>query len=99
MFTRIFSWLLGIGAGLHFLFGMVALFAPDQLALIVGLERMEYSYVWLGNLGMLIIPLTLMSLPAMIDPARYRVYGWLITIGRILMGIYWCGVARTRPTS
>jgi len=96
MFTRIFCWLLGIGAGLHFLFGIVAIFAPDQLALIVGLERMEFSYVWLGNLGMLIVPLTLMSLPAMTDPARYRVYGWLITLGRLIQGVYWYGVAQNQ---
>src|ERR1044072_5316536 len=96
MFTRIFCCLLGIGAGLHFLFGMVAMFSPDQLALIIGLERMEFSYVWLGNLGMLIIPLTLFSLPAMTDPKRYRVYGWLITFGRVLQGIYWYGVAQNQ---
>src|SRR6185369_4416658 len=72
----------------------VAMFSPDQLAMIIGLERMEFSYVWLGNLGMLIIPLTLMSLPAMTDPKRYRVYGWLITIGRLIQGIYWYGVAQ-----
>jgi len=96
MFTRIFCWLLGIGAGLHFLFGIVALFSPDQLALIIGLERMEFSYVWLGNLGMLIIPLTLMTFPAMTDPVRYRVYGWLITLGRLIQGIYWYGVAQNQ---
>src|SRR3954451_12626938 len=96
MFTRIFCWLLGIGAGLHFLFGIVALFSPDQLALIIGLERMEFSYVWLGNLGMLIIPLTLMALPAMTNPVRYRVYGWLITLGRLIQGVYWYGVAQNQ---
>src|SRR4051795_3096684 len=94
MFTRIFCWLLGIGAGLHFLFGMVAMFSPDQLALVIGLERMEVSYVWLGNLRMLVISLRLMSLPVMCDPQRYRVYGWLITFGRLLQGIYWYRVAQ-----
>jgi mono/diheme cytochrome c family protein len=96
LFTRIFCWLLGIGAGLHFLFGLVAWFSPDQLALIIGLERMEFSYVWLGNIGMLIVPLTLFALPVMCDPVRYRVYGWLITLGRLLQGIYWCYVAQNQ---
>ncbi|HVR39352.1 MAG TPA: hypothetical protein VMU84_09665 [Thermoanaerobaculia bacterium] len=94
LFTNIFRWLLGIGAAVHFLFGMIAMFAPDQLAMIIGLERMEFSYVWLGNLGMLIIPITMMTVAAAYDATRYRVYGWLVTLGRILYGIYWYGVAQ-----
>lgn len=95
-FTRLFSWLLGIGAAVHFTGAIIALFSPDQLAMIVGLERMEFSYVWLGNLGMLAIPLTLMTFPVMRDPVRYRAFAWVITLGRVLQGIYWYGVAQTQ---
>jgi mono/diheme cytochrome c family protein len=99
LFTTIYRWLLGIGAALNFLFGLIALFSPDQLAMIVGLERMEFSYVWLGNLGMLIIPLTLMTIPAISDPVRYRVFGWLVTLGRFMMGVYWYGVAQDQANA
>jgi hypothetical protein len=94
LFTRFLSWLLAIGALVNVLAALIALFSPDQLAMIVGLERMEFSYVWLGNLGMLSIPLALMTLPAVRNPERYRVYAWLITLARLLQAVYWFYVSR-----
>jgi hypothetical protein len=97
VFTIVFRCLLAAGALAHLAFGAVALVSPDALAMIVGLERVEFSYVWIGNLGMLDVPLVLMMVPAIADPMRYRAYAWLAILPQLGEGAAWYLVSRNPP--
>src|SRR5438445_48636 len=94
IFTIAFRCLLAAGALAHLTFGLVALLSPDQLAMIVGLERIEFSYVWIGNLGMLDVPLVLMMIPAIAEPRRYRTYCWLAILPQWTEGACWYLISR-----
>src|SRR5215212_1201354 len=88
-FTNVLRWLLGLGAFFHALFAMAATFSPDQLAMLIGIGRIAFSYVWVGQAGMLMFLIALMSIPALYHPRKFRVYAWIIAAGTLLEGIFW----------
>src|SRR5215212_3194188 len=88
-FTNVLRWLLGLGAFFHALFAMAAVLSPDQLAMLTGIGRIAFSYVWVGQAGMLMFLIALMSIPALYHPQKFRVYVWILAAGTLLEGIYW----------
>lgn len=88
-FTNVLRWLLGFAAFFHALIAMAATFAPDQLAMLIGIGRIAFSYVWVAQAGMLMFLIALMSIPALYKPSKYRMFVWLIAAGTLLEGIFW----------
>src|SRR5947207_2623513 len=88
-FTNVLRWLLGLAAFCHALFAMAATFSPDQLAMLVGIGRIAFSYVWVGQAGMLMFLIALLSIPALYNPRKFRVYVWILSFGTLLEGIFW----------
>lgn len=88
-FTNVLRWLLGIGAFFHAVFALMAILSPDQLAMLTGIGRIAFSYVWVGQAGMLMFLIALMSIPALYHPEKFRAYVWIISAGTLLEGIYW----------
>jgi hypothetical protein len=73
-------------------FALVALFAPDMLSLVIGVEHIEFSYVWLGNVGMLLAATSLFSIAALRDPEKLAAYAWLGALGHCTGALYWMRV-------
>ena len=92
-FTDVLRWLFGIGAFFHALFAMAAVLSPDQLALLTGIGRIAFSYVWVGQAGMLMFLIALMSIPALYNPRKFRVFVWILSAGTLFEGIYWLYVS------
>src|ERR1051325_8273170 len=88
-FTNMLRWLFGIGAFFHSVFAMMAVLSPDQLAMITGIGRIAFSYVWVGQAGMLMFLIALMSIPALYHPEKFRAYVWILAAGTMPEGIYW----------
>ncbi|MGH9423255.1 MAG: hypothetical protein ACRD3J_24990, partial [Thermoanaerobaculia bacterium] len=88
-FTNVLRWLLGFAAFCHALFGVAAMASPDQLAVLIGLGQIVFSYVWVGHAGMLMFLIAIMSIPALYHPKKFRMFVWLISAGTLLEGIFW----------
>jgi hypothetical protein len=73
-------------------FGAVALFAPDMLSLVIGVEHIEFSYVWLGNVGVLLGASCLFFVPVARDPGRFAAFAWLGALGHGAGALYWIHV-------
>lgn len=89
---RWFSRVLWVGFAARLLFAVPAFLAPDTLATFYGLDRIEFSYVWLGNAAMLGVGLALFYAAAAHDPERHPVLAWLIAAGQLLGAAYWAAV-------
>lgn len=93
---KLFGWVAGLGTLPYLVFGMVAVFQPDLLSAMLGLEWVEFSYVWIANLGMLALVWVLLSFPVAGAPERYRYFAWALTLTHLLMATYW-GVVVLKP--
>lgn len=85
----LYRWVAVLGLLLDTAFALVALFSPDALGLVFGVERVEFSYVWLGNLAVLLLARGLFILAVVRDPVRLRAYAWLLVVSHALTAVYW----------
>ena len=88
-FTNVLRWLFGLGAFFHALFALAAVLQPDQLAMLTSIGPIAFSYVWVGQAGVLMFLVALLSLPALYNPHKFRVYAWALAAGTLLEGLYW----------
>lgn len=79
--------LLGVVA--HVAFAAPALTTPDLFGTLMATGRVEFSAVWLGNMGMLLCTLSLYMLTVARDPARYAPFTWLFVVEKILATAWW----------
>ncbi|HEX6747747.1 MAG TPA: c-type cytochrome [Longimicrobium sp.] len=94
---KLLGWAVGLGTLPYVLFGALSVFAPDFLSVMLGVEWVEFSYVWVANLGMLALVWALFSFPVAGRPDQYRWQVWTFTLGHLLLAAYW-GVAILSPT-
>lgn len=94
--VKLFGWVAGLGTIPFFLFGVLSVFQPDILSVTLGVEFVEFSYVWIANLGMLSLVWTIYSFPVAGRPDRYRLFAWGLTLGHLLLSVYW-GIAVAAP--
>ena len=82
---RLVVWL-GILANLSF--AVPSLFAPEWI-----LGQMQFDpprpLIWFQDAGGLLFLLTLMFIPAAIDPFRYKFNAAVLVIGRLAFGVFW----------
>jgi hypothetical protein len=70
-------------------FALWALAVPSSLATFLGASTVVYTYLWLGNAGLLLIQLALFAIPTAREPVRYHVYAWLAVITRGVTCLFW----------
>jgi hypothetical protein len=93
---KLLGWAVGLGALPYVLFGALSVFAPDFLSLLLGVEWVEFSYVWVANLGMLALVVAMLSFPVAGRPSANRWQLWALTLTHGLMAAYW-GAAVVSP--
>jgi hypothetical protein len=86
---RRFQWALWISIALSLVFALWALAVPSSLATWLGASTVVYTYLWLGNAGLLLIQVALFTIPASRQPVRYHVYAWLAVISRAASCLFW----------
>ena len=64
-------------------FWVPALFAPQMINDTFGFDS-DYYTVWLRNVGMLLLLVSITNAAAAIDPIRYRLFAWLAVAGRLI---------------
>lgn len=86
---RRFQWVLWLSIALSLVFALWALAVPSSLAAWLGASTVVYTYLWLGNAGLLLIQIALFTIPASREPLRYHTYAWLAVISRAVSGLFW----------
>ena len=84
-----FGFIAWAGILMNLTFALPALFAPDLLNGSVGVGLVQFSHVWLGNVGMLLITLCVFYIPAAADPERYSTYAWIMVFARLFAALFW----------
>jgi hypothetical protein len=82
---RLVVWL-GILA--NFGFAIPAVFAPEWLLGQLHIDP-PHPWIWLQDAGGLLFLLTLMFIPAAINPFRYKCNAAVLVIGRLAFGVFW----------
>lgn len=87
--TKWFGRVVVVGIVVSLVFALAAIFAPDQLTISLGTEQVLFAYLWLANIGQLLLALSLFSMPVARSPERAPVYAWLVALQRLATGVYW----------
>ena len=77
-------------------FALTALYAPSKLLRLMGLRRIEAT-VWLRNVGMLLVLVSLFNAGAAAAPTRYPLYSWLVPIARLIAASFFLRVSLFNP--
>lgn len=87
--VKLLGWVIGLGTLPYVLFGALSVFAPDFLSVLLGVEWVEFSYVWVANLGMLALVWAMLSIPVAGRPDAHRWQVWSLALGHLLLAGYW----------
>ena len=60
-----------------------ALVAPQMINDMFGLDP-NYDTVWLRDVGMMLLIVSITNAAAAADPVRYRLFAWLVVVGRLI---------------
>jgi hypothetical protein len=88
MYTA-FKWFritVGLGFVVNMIFALPALFAPRFLEGLANWSISNTPY-WLQNVGILLVIISVMYIPAIQDPFRYLFIAYLLVAGRFAAGV------------
>lgn len=77
-------------------FAAFALWAPDRLQRAMRLNPLMGT-VWLRNVGMLLLDVSIFNAGAALDPARYPLYSYLVSVARLIAGFFFFRVVFWNP--
>ena len=78
-----FRLMVAIGLIVNAAFWGPALVAPQMINDTFGFDP-NYHTVWLRNVGMVLLLVSITNAAAAIDPIRYRLFAWLVVVGRLI---------------
>ena len=76
-----------LGVLVNAAFWVPALFAPQVINDIFGFDS-DYYTVWMRNVGMVLLLVSITNAAAAIDPRRYQLFAWLVVIGRYIAALF-----------
>ncbi len=76
-----------LGVLVNAAFWVPALFAPQVINDIFGFDP-DYYTVWLRNVGMVLLLVSITNAAAAADPRRYQLFAWLVVIGRFIAALF-----------
>ncbi|HYW45941.1 MAG TPA: hypothetical protein VE959_23965 [Bryobacteraceae bacterium] len=83
-----FSRVVWLGILFNLLFVAMELLAPDFINVAVGLTP-GFPTVWNRAHGAMVLALTILYIPAALDPLRNPCYSWLLVLSRLLACAFW----------
>jgi hypothetical protein len=84
-----FKRVMWLGIVLDLLYAVLALAVPAALAGWIGASFVLFTYIWLGNTGLLLVQGVMFFVPAARDPLRYPTHAWLAVLARVLTTAFW----------
>ena len=82
-----FRLMVAIGVLVNAAFWGPALVAPQMINDTFGFDP-NYHTVWLRNVGMVLLLVSITNAAAAIDPVRYRLFAWLVVVGRLIAALF-----------
>jgi mono/diheme cytochrome c family protein len=92
-FLKWFRLIVWIGILVNLSVAIPAILAPQLLNISFGLGP-EVSDVWLRNVGMLLLSISMFYAGAAADPLRFPAYSWLVAISRLIAAVFWLYMMR-----
>lgn len=86
--ARWFSRVVWLGILFNLFFISLDLFAPDFINVAVGLTP-GFPTVWNRAHAVMVLALSILYIPAAVDPLRYSGYSWLLVVSRLAAAIFW----------
>ena len=86
--ARWFSRVVWLGIVFNLFFVVTQVFAPDFINVAVGLAP-GFPTVWNRAHGMMVLALSILYIPAAVDPLRYPGYSWLLVVSRLAAVGFW----------
>jgi cytochrome c5 len=86
--ARWFSLVVWLGIVFNLFFILTELFAPDFINVAVGLAP-GFPTVWNRAHSIMVLALTILYIPAAVNPLRYPAYSWLLVVSRLAAAIFW----------
>jgi cytochrome c5 len=83
-----FSRVVWLGILFNLFFVAMQVFAPDMINVAVGLTP-GFPTVWNRAHGIMVLALTILYIPAALDPLRYPAYSWMLVVSRLSAAILW----------
>jgi hypothetical protein len=77
-------------------FAVVALYRPATLQRSLKLRPLEAT-VWLRNVGMLLVLVSIFNAGAALQPTRYPLYSYLVAVARLIAGFFFFRVVYFNP--
>jgi hypothetical protein len=91
-----FSRVVWLGIVFNLLFVAAQWVAPNMVN--VGLDvPVTTSTVWNVGHGAMVLALSLLYIPAAVNPLQYPMYSWLIVVSRLLAAILWATISVSNP--
>ncbi|HUB33420.1 MAG TPA: c-type cytochrome [Bryobacteraceae bacterium] len=86
--ARWFSRIAWLGIAFNLLFIAMQLLAPDFVNVGVGLSP-GASTVWNRAHGVMVLALSILYIPAAVDPLRFPAYSWMLVVSRFSAAVLW----------
>ncbi len=86
-YVRWYSFAVWFGIAMNLAFCLTAWFAPERILKALQLKP-RTNTVWLRNVGMLLVNLSMFNAGAAIDPLRYPLYAWLVPAARLIAAFF-----------
>src|SRR3569833_3247739 len=85
-----------IGIGVNLWFAFQALYAPSRILNGLGLKELPAT-IWLRNVGMLLVQVSMFNAGSALDPTRYPLYSWFVPIARLIASFFFFLVGFFNP--
>lgn len=95
-YLKWYSILVWVGLTANAIFAAFALWSPDRLQRAMRLNALVGT-VWLRNVGMLLMNVSIFNAGAALDPARYPLYSYLVSVARVIAGFFFFRVVFWNP--
>ena len=95
-YLKWYSRLTWFGLTANTIFAAFALWAPSWLQKGMRLHPL-FATVWLRNVGMLLLNVSIFNAGAALAPARYPLYSYLVSVARLIAGFFFFRVVVSNP--
>ena len=95
-YLKWFARVVWFGISLNLTFAFTALYAPDILVKALRLQRLQ-STIWLRNVGMLLVLVSMFNAGAAAAPTRYPLYSWFVPLARLIASSFFFRVSFFNP--
>jgi hypothetical protein len=93
-YVRWYSAAVWFGVFANLAFCLTAWFAPERILKLLSLEPTTRT-MWLRNVGMLLVDVSMFNIGAALDPLRYPLFSWMVPAARLIASFFFFQIAFT----